>query len=90
MRYVIYNTDQPVKQEHIDKLKEAHEHLRIISIDELVKLGQENPIEPDPSGPEDLFGIMYTSGSTGTPKGVPLLQKNVIAAGMTLPRIMSV
>jgi len=80
VRYVIYNTDQPVKQEHIDKLKEAHEHLRIISIDELVKLGQENPIEPDPSGPEDLCGIMYTSGSTGTPKGVPLLEKNVIAA----------
>lgn len=80
VRYVIYNTDQPVQQEHIDKLKEAYEHLRIISTDELVKLGQENPIEPDPSGPEDLFGIMYTSGSTGTPKGVPLLQKNVIAA----------
>ncbi|CAZ85687.1 unnamed protein product [Tuber melanosporum] len=79
VRYVIYNSDQQVKQEHIDKLKEAHERLRIISIDELVKLGQENPIEPDPSGPEDLFGIMYTSGSTGTPKGVPLLQKNVIA-----------
>ncbi|PWW72741.1 acetyl-CoA synthetase-like protein [Tuber magnatum] len=80
VRYVIYNTDQQVKQEHIDKLKGAHERLRIVSVDELVKLGQENPIEPDPSGPEDLCGIMYTSGSTGTPKGVPLLQKNVIAA----------
>ncbi|CUS13153.1 unnamed protein product [Tuber aestivum] len=80
VRYVIYNTDQQVKQEHIDKLKEVYESLRVVSIDELVELGQENPIEPDPSGPEDLCGIMYTSGSTGTPKGVPLLQKNVVAA----------
>lgn len=82
VRFVIYNTDAPVEQEHIDKLKSTHERLRILSIDDLVKLGEENPVEPDPAGPEDLCGIMYTSGSTGTPKGVPLLHKNVIAAGI--------
>lgn len=81
VRAIIYNTESPVKQEDIDKLKSAHERLRIISIDDLVKLGEENPIDPNPAGPEDLCGIMYTSGSTGTPKGVPLLHKNVIAAG---------
>ncbi|CAZ82824.1 unnamed protein product [Tuber melanosporum] len=80
VRYVIYNTDTPVKQEDIDTLKAAHERLRILSIEELIKLGQENPCDPDPAGPEDLCGIMYTSGSTGTPKGVPLLHKNVVAA----------
>lgn len=77
---VIYNTDTPVKQEDIDTLKSTHERLRIVSIDDLIKLGEENPVEPDPAQPDDLCGIMYTSGSTGTPKGVPLLHKNVIAA----------
>ncbi|CUS09527.1 unnamed protein product [Tuber aestivum] len=80
VRYVIYNTDTPVKQEDIDALKAAHERLHILSIQELIKLGEENPCDPDPAGPEDLCGIMYTSGSTGTPKGVPLLHKNVVAA----------
>lgn len=78
---IIYNTETPVKQEDIEKLKSTHEKLKIISIDDLLKLGEENPVEPNPAGPEDLCGIMYTSGSTGTPKGVPLLHKNVIAAG---------
>lgn len=81
VRYIIYNTDTSVKQEDIDALKATHEQLHILSIEELVKLGQENPCDPDPAGPEDLCGIMYTSGSTGTPKGVPLLHKNVVAAG---------
>lgn len=84
IRYVIYNSEGTVEQDHIDALKSRFEKLRILSFDELFKLGEENPVEPNPAGPEDLCGIMYTSGSTGTPKGVPLLHKNVIAAG-TVP-----
>lgn len=84
--YIIYNTDQEVNQSHIDKLREIRP-LRILSIDELVKLGEQNPVGPDPSGPEDLCCIMYTSGSTGPPKGVPLLQKNVMAASMSFPKV---
>lgn len=80
IRYVIYNSEGVVEQDHIDALKSKFEKLRILSFDELFKLGEENPVEPNPAGPEDLCGIMYTSGSTGTPKGVPLLHKNVIAA----------
>lgn len=81
VQYVIYNTEAPVKQEHIDKLKEKHERLTIISFDDLLKLGIEKKHDPVPPTPEDLMGIMYTSGSTGPPKGVPLLHKAVVAAG---------
>ncbi|KAL7275225.1 long-chain fatty acid-CoA ligase [Rhizina undulata] len=80
VKYVIYNNEHPVKHEDIEKLKSTHERLKIISFDDLMKLGEENPVDPVPPGPEDLCGIMYTSGSTGTPKGVPLLHKNVVAA----------
>src|SRR5207247_1856689 len=78
--YVVYNSETEVNQADIDKLKEAHEHLTILSFEELRKLGEDNPVEPIPPAPEDLCCIMYTSGSTGTPKGVPLKHKAVIAA----------
>jgi long-chain acyl-CoA synthetase len=80
IRFVIYNTEHDVNASHIEKLKEAHPHLQILSFDELIRLGDENPVEPVPPSPEDLSCIMYTSGSTGTPKGVPLKHKNVVAA----------
>lgn len=81
IKYVIYNSDGEVKQEHISKLKDAHNHLTVLSFEELRKLGEENPADPVPPEPEDLCCIMYTSGSTGTPKGVPLKHKAVVAAG---------
>ncbi|KAM3076872.1 long-chain fatty acid-CoA ligase [Clarireedia jacksonii] len=80
IQYVIWNSQNEVKQENIDKLKAAHEKLKILSFEDLRKLGEENPVEPVPPAPEDLCCIMYTSGSTGPPKGVPLKHKAVVAA----------
>lgn len=80
IKNVIWNSEHEVKQDHIDKLKKAHDHLTILSFEELRQLGEDNLSEPLPPKPEDLCCIMYTSGSTGTPKGVPLKHKNVIAA----------
>lgn len=88
IQHVVYNDDDaptakvdPKKLEaDIAKLKEAHPHLTVRSFSELVKLGEENKVEPTPPNPEDLCCIMYTSGSTGTPKGVLLTHKNVVAA----------
>ncbi|GAB7348338.1 hypothetical protein MBLNU459_g6312t1 [Dothideomycetes sp. NU459] len=80
IQHVIYNSKAEVKQADIDKLKSAHSHLSITSFDDFVKLGEDNPVDPVPPGPDDLCCIMYTSGSTGTPKGVLLKHKNVVAA----------
>ncbi|TVY65521.1 Long-chain-fatty-acid--CoA ligase [Lachnellula suecica] len=80
IKLVIWNSQNDVKQENIDKLKKAHEHLTIMSFEELRKLGEENPVDPVPPTPEDLCCIMYTSGSTGPPKGVPIKHKAIIAA----------
>ena len=81
IRYVIWNNQNQVKQEHINNLKSAYPHITVLSFKELEKLGRDNPSDPVPPTPEDLCCIMYTSGSTGTPKGVPLKQKNLVAAG---------
>lgn len=81
IKYVIWNSEHEVNPDNIEKLKKAHEHLTIMSLEELRKLGETNPVDPVPPTPEDLCCIMYTSGSTGPPKGVPLKHKAVVAAG---------
>lgn len=80
IKHVVWNSQNKVKQEHIDKLTSAYPNVKVISFDDLKKLGEEHPTDPVPPKPEDLCCIMYTSGSTGTPKGVPLKHSNVIAA----------
>jgi long-chain acyl-CoA synthetase len=81
IKYVIWNSQNDVKQENITALKKAHDHLTILSFEELRQLGEDNPVEIVAPSPEDLCCIMYTSGSTGPPKGVPLKHKAVVAAG---------
>ncbi|RYP90380.1 hypothetical protein DL770_003527 [Monosporascus sp. CRB-9-2] len=80
IRYVIWNNQNQVKQEHINNLKSTYPHITVLSFKELEKLGRDDPSDPVPPTPEDLCCIMYTSGSTGTPKGVPLKHKNLVAA----------
>jgi len=80
VKFVIYNSDDEVKQEDIEHLKSTNDRLAILSFDELHKLGEDNPVEPVPPKPDDLCCIMYTSGSTGPPKGVPIKHKAVLAA----------
>ena len=77
---VIYGTKNDPNPQDIEKLTSAHPHLKVMSFDELIKLGEENPAEPIPPKGEDLACIMYTSGSTGTPKGVMIKHRNVVAA----------
>lgn len=83
IKYVVYNSEGEVKQEHIDKLKGDLTYLEVLGFEDLRKLGENNPVEPVPPKPEDLCCIMYTSGSTGPPKGVPLKHKAVVAASMS-------
>jgi long-chain acyl-CoA synthetase len=84
VKYVIYHGEP--SQKDLDTLEDTHQHLTILSYDSLLKLGMENPVPPVPPSPTDVACIMYTSGSTGRPKGVILTHRNVIAAGIVLPR----
>lgn len=81
---VIYSTKDDPVQKDIDTFTSAYPNIKVLSFDELIKLGQENPAEPVPPKADDLACIMYTSGSTGTPKGVLLKHSNVVAAGKSL------
>ncbi|MCQ6463402.1 hypothetical protein NPN16_23825, partial [Vibrio parahaemolyticus] len=58
VRHVVYNNQNQVKQEHIDKLKAAFPHVSVLSVEELRKLGEDNPVDPVPPTPEDLCCIM--------------------------------
>lgn len=82
LKHIIYNSsksEQP-KQADLDTLKKEHPEVSVISFDELVQLGKDNPVDPVPPKPEDLCCVMYTSGSTGAPKGCLLKHRNVVAA----------
>jgi long-chain acyl-CoA synthetase len=79
---VVYGTKNDPDPKDIEKLTSAHPHLKVMSFEEFIKLGDANPAEPIPPKPEDLACVMYTSGSTGTPKGVLIKHRNVVAAGM--------
>ncbi|CAI6097942.1 hypothetical protein V2G26_009019 [Clonostachys chloroleuca] len=64
----------------IEEFKKNNPDIRVITYEELRKLGEENPVEANPAKPEDLYCIMYTSGSTGMPKGASIKHEALVAA----------
>ena len=63
IKFIIYNDQHEVKQLDLDILKASQDQITIISLEELRKLGKNNPIEPVPPSPEDLCCIIFLLGS---------------------------
>jgi long-chain acyl-CoA synthetase len=80
VKFVIFNNEQDVSQDEIEKLKSVRDNLRVLSWEDVRLLGEGSPVEPVPPQPDDLCCLMYTSGTTGTPKGVPITHRNIVAA----------
>jgi long-chain acyl-CoA synthetase len=60
VKILIYNeaTHLPIPDAEIDQFKSAHPELTILSFEELRALGEQNPVEPTPPGPEEMYCIM--------------------------------
>ncbi|KAJ1555340.1 hypothetical protein HK096_003485 [Nowakowskiella sp. JEL0078] len=52
--------------------------VKITAFEEATEIGKTNPVDIEPSKPEDIATICYTSGTTGPPKGVKLTHTNMI------------
>lgn len=52
---------------------------KLLSFEDVVKLGEKSPKKHNPPKSSDLSTIMYTSGTTGDPKGVMITHGNLIA-----------
>jgi len=81
LRIVIY--DGEAKQALLDKIKGAREDIKILTIDELRKLGAAKSMDSIATRqpkPDMVACIMYTSGSTGAPKGVVIPHSNLVAS----------
>lgn len=61
MKLVIYDGEIPSKQKDMpEKISKLREDVKVFSLDELLKIGQEHPSEPVAPKADDTACIMYT------------------------------
>lgn len=68
----------------VEAFKSANPNFKVISFDEVCKLGKTTPVDPVFPKPDDLYCVMYTSGSGGVPKGVRIAHRNLVAGGKSI------
>jgi long-chain acyl-CoA synthetase len=91
VKFLVYNEKTYFDKgdgSELEKFKEEHPDLKILSVEEVRELGEKNPVEVVPPKPEDLFCLMYTSGTGGAPKGVPMSHEAIVASGESPDRGM--
>lgn len=85
IKFVIYNDSSHFSDgTEVEAFKKSNPDMPVYSVEEVRKMGEQNPVDPVEPTPDTLFCIMYTSGSTGLPKGVPMTHENMVASGMNL------
>ncbi|WAO89025.1 AMP-binding domain-containing protein [Fusarium falciforme] len=57
----------------------ANPEFKVLTVEQLRSLGENNMVDPVPAKPTDLFCIMYTSGSAGPPKGACITHEVLVA-----------
>lgn len=66
VKLVVY--DGKPDESLLDQLRkirgEGQDEIKVINLDEVEKLGQENPVEAIKADAEDVYCCMYTSGSS--------------------------
>ncbi|KAJ4317400.1 long-chain fatty acid-CoA ligase [Fusarium piperis] len=57
----------------------ANPEFKVLTVEQLRNMGENNMVDPVPAKPTDLFCIMYTSGSAGPPKGACITHGALVA-----------
>ena len=63
-------------------------HVKLLTFDQLLELGNQQPLQSVNTTPDTLATLIYTSGTTGQPKGVMLSHANFIYQLVALTAII--
>mmetsp|Transcript_23513 Transcript_23513/g.42406 ORF Transcript_23513/g.42406 Transcript_23513/m.42406 type:complete len:748 (-) Transcript_23513:120-2363(-) len=79
LQVVIYTDFLCTPEECREKLSAGGSSAKLLSLQEVVSMGEAKPADPSPPSPESIAVLMYTSGSTGAPKAVMVRHSQMLA-----------
>lgn len=63
LKFVVYDgKDSDIASGALETIRAANGGIEVLSFDDFIKSGKENPVEANPPQPDDVLAIMYTSG----------------------------